>query len=610
MKPRPFSPYRGLFSVGVMLLLSGAMARTAGAAPQAYVANYSSDTVSVIDTATDSVGATVTVGLNPLGVAVSPDGSRVYVTNYGSGTVSVIDTATDSVGATVTVGLNPAGVAASPDGSRVYAANYGSGTVSVIDTANDTVGATVTVGLNPAGVAASPDGSRVYVANYGSGTVSVIDTANDAVGATVTVGVNPIGVAVSPDGSRVYVANGSNGTVSVIDTATDTVGATVTVGSAPYGVAVSPDGSRVYVANGSSGTVSVIDTATDSVGATVTVGAAGPSGVAVSPDGSRVYVTNEGNVSVIDTATDTVGATVTVGSGPYGVAVSPDGSRVYVTNETSGTVSVIDTANDAVGATVTVGSYPTSLGAFVGPGALIAGNSSASGSVGSQITASVPALVNGTPCATSDALVQSPVRGSVVFTASTGAYTYTPSSATYSGPDAFTWQGQAPASCTAADSPTDPVSNAAAVFLTIDPVLSGLSDVTLDENAGTEEAFELGGTAPFTLALASSNTGVLPVSDVTVSSGCGATEAGLGCMLKLASGSQVGSSNVTVTASDAFGDPVTETVVVTVAAPAPPPAPPASGGGGGFSPLALGILFGFWGLLGWTRRKRAAEARG
>ncbi len=402
-----------------------------------------------------------------------------------------------------------------------------------------------------------------------------------------------------------YVANLSSDTVSVIDTANNTVVATVPGGNPVY-VTVSPDGSRVYVANYTSDTVSVIDTATDSVVATVPVGT-GPDNVTVSPDGSRVYVATYGSggtVSVIDTATDSVVATVTVGNSPQTVTVSPDGSRVYVANLGGDTVSVIDTATDSVVATVTVGNSPGNVA--VSPGALTASNSSASGSVGSQITASVPALGNGTPCATSDVLVQSPVQGSVVFTASTGAYTYTPSSVTYSGPDTFTWQGQAPASCTAADSPIDPVSNTAAVLLTINPVLSGLSDVTLGENASTEESFDLAGTAPFTLALASSNPAVLPVSDVTVSSGCGTTEANLGCTLKLVSGSQAGSSNVTVTASDAFGDPVTETVAVTVAAPAPPPA--SGGGGGGMSPLVLLmlgvlVLFGRWGPA-------AAPARG
>jgi len=54
------------------------------------VTNESDGTVSVISTATNTVAATVTVGVNPKGVAFTPNGSYAYVTNYTSGTVSVI----------------------------------------------------------------------------------------------------------------------------------------------------------------------------------------------------------------------------------------------------------------------------------------------------------------------------------------------------------------------------------------------------------------------------------------------------------------------------------------------------------------------------------------
>ena len=76
-------------------------------APFAYITNSGSNSVSVIDTATNTVIATVAVGFNPWGVAVHPDGSRVYVAKY-SQTVSVIDTATNTVVGTVQVGTGPA----------------------------------------------------------------------------------------------------------------------------------------------------------------------------------------------------------------------------------------------------------------------------------------------------------------------------------------------------------------------------------------------------------------------------------------------------------------------------------------------------------------------
>jgi YVTN family beta-propeller protein len=82
-------------------------------------------------------------------VAVKPDGSKVYVASLADGIVSVIDTATNTVSATIPVGVFPEGVAVKPDGSKVYVANVNTGTVSVIATATNTVIATIPVGFGP-----------------------------------------------------------------------------------------------------------------------------------------------------------------------------------------------------------------------------------------------------------------------------------------------------------------------------------------------------------------------------------------------------------------------------------------------------------------------------
>ena len=78
-------------------------------------------------------------------------GTFVYVTNFGDGTVSVIDTVSNSVTASVTVGSGPSGVSVHPAGSFVYVANQFNvpGTLSVISTASNTVTETVTVGDAP-----------------------------------------------------------------------------------------------------------------------------------------------------------------------------------------------------------------------------------------------------------------------------------------------------------------------------------------------------------------------------------------------------------------------------------------------------------------------------
>ena len=139
-----------------------------------------------------------------LGTATAQAQTRAYVTNYVDNTVSVIDTATNTVVATVPVGVQPFGVAITPDGTRAYVADAnclpfcGSGRLSVIDTASNTVVATIPVGVGSSGVATTPDGTRVYVTNQISNTVSVIDSATNTVVATVPVGVDPLGVAITP----------------------------------------------------------------------------------------------------------------------------------------------------------------------------------------------------------------------------------------------------------------------------------------------------------------------------------------------------------------------------------------------------------------------------
>src|SRR5262249_30821174 len=204
-------------------------------------------------------------GITALACLVAPASvlaENAYITNLVSPNVSVIDTATNTVIATIPVGIGQNGVAVTPDGSKVYVANVNVPFVSVIDTATNTVIATIPVGgLSPFGVAGTPDGSQVYVTDSSRvDHVSVIATPTNTVIATIPVGIGPRGVAVTPDGDRhagkdekeaqhgeaerdrhrragehegrkVYVANRDNDNVSVIDTATNTVIATIPVGS-------------------------------------------------------------------------------------------------------------------------------------------------------------------------------------------------------------------------------------------------------------------------------------------------------------------------------------------------------------------------------------------
>lgn len=286
--------------------------------------------------------ATIPVGDSPLGVTLTPDGARAYVANRASNSVSVIDTATNTVTATIAAAGGPTLLAFSPDGTRAYLTLSDAGALGVIDTATNTVTTTIAVGAGAVGVAVTPNGAHAYVTSQNANTLSVVDTATNTVIATVNTGPAPIGVAISPDGTRAYVCTVGDSTVSVVDTATNTVTGSFTAGDVPVFTAFSPDGTRAYVCNAGGDSVSVVDTATITVIATIGVGTL-PRFVAVSPDGTAAYTADftDNAVSVIDTATNTVTGSIPVGNGPVCVAVTPAGNRLYVTDNADNAVIVI-----------------------------------------------------------------------------------------------------------------------------------------------------------------------------------------------------------------------------------------------------------------------------
>jgi YVTN family beta-propeller protein len=313
---------------------------------------------------------------------------NAYITNNQSDYVSVINTATDSVIATIPVG-GGWGVAVSPDGRKVYVAN---GELAVIDAATNTVAATLGIcGPNSIGVAVSPDNSKVYVTCTG-GSVLVINAATYAVTATILVSGVPYGVAVTPDGKRVYVTDYNDSTVTVINAVTNSVISTMTVGPpftspAAGAVAVSPDGSKVYVTNETSDTVAVINTTTNTVTATIPV--SDSISVAVSPDGSKLYIPNRGNhTAVVDAATNQViTSTDFIGGGQFGVSVTPSGRKVYVANYAADTVTVIDGTTYAILGTIPVGKSPLAFGIFIQPAPKFAGTPGKANCYGQSVSA-------------------------------------------------------------------------------------------------------------------------------------------------------------------------------------------------------------------------------
>ena len=124
--------------------------------------------------------STFLVGNRPRVVEFSEDGTRAYVTAEIGGTVSVIDTSTHEVIATINLGLDsrPVELAVDPTQPRIFVAGGGTSAVYVIDVETYQVTAIIRerMGRRPWGITITGDGKTVYTANGLSDSVSVIDT--------------------------------------------------------------------------------------------------------------------------------------------------------------------------------------------------------------------------------------------------------------------------------------------------------------------------------------------------------------------------------------------------------------------------------------------------
>lgn len=295
----------------------------------AYVTNQSTGQVTPISIPANVPGTPITVGGDPVDIAITPDGQFAYVTNNTLNRVDVINLLTNTLVTSIPVGTAPIGIAITPDGQKVFVSNSGSNTISIILTSTNSVIQVLSPGGSPFGVAITPDGTTAYfVVNAATSFLQPINTTTFAGGAPISLGVVTASfIAMNPNGQNAYVGRQSVGPLFVINIPSGTVAGTISFpgGTAPFRPAVAPNGTIGYVTNLGGNGIFPLNLISNTSGTNVVTGTA-PFGLAITPDGTTVYVGNSAvsTVSPVDIATNTAGAPIVVPAGPSSVAITPD----------------------------------------------------------------------------------------------------------------------------------------------------------------------------------------------------------------------------------------------------------------------------------------------
>jgi YVTN family beta-propeller protein len=298
-----------------------------------YTADQTSNTVSVIDPSENKLLGSIRLGdpvpgaLSPLyrgqllvhGLGYSPDSKTLAVVSVGSNSVTLIDTATNKVKGVVYVGRSPHEPFFTTNGRELWVTVRGENYVSVIDPVRIKETRRIEVANGPGMTMFGPDGKYAFVCSSFTPELAVIDVASHKIVKRLPQ-VSPFSpnIAVSPEGDEVWITLKDTGKVqvfsakppfaqkAVIDTgpitnhvnfvnnrngkfAYVTVGganevkafrrgeapelvATISVGKLPHGIWPSGDGSRVYVALENGEHCMAIDTVTNKVIANIPIG--------------------------------------------------------------------------------------------------------------------------------------------------------------------------------------------------------------------------------------------------------------------------------------------------------------------------------------------------
>lgn len=304
-----------------------------------YAAEQFSNTVSVIDPSENRLLGVIRLGdpspqnFSPLykgqvlvhGMGFSPDHHTLAVVAIGSNSVTFIDTQTNTVKHTSYVGRSPHEAFFTQDGREVWVTVRGENYVDVLDAKTYAEKTRIITPAGPGMTIFSPDGKYGYICSSFNPEVDVVAVATHKIVGKVSQA-SPFcpNIAATPDGKQVWFTLKDTGQAQVFD-ARPPFSLIKTLQTGPItnhvNFATTPQGSFAYITVGGLNAIKVYRTDNFEQVATIPVGDM-PHGVWPSGDGSRIYVglENTDGMAAIDTGTNQVIATVPIGQAPQAIA--------------------------------------------------------------------------------------------------------------------------------------------------------------------------------------------------------------------------------------------------------------------------------------------------
>ena len=214
----------------------------------------------------------------------------MYVSNEDDNQVTVIDLLTRQAVHTISVGVEPEGIAVSPDNLWIVSASETTNMVHWIDAKTYEIKANTLVDPRPRALNFTADGQQLWVTSEIDGTLMIIDVATKEISQRIHFAVpglgkekiQPVGVVVDKKRQWAYVALGPANRVAVINAQTYEVEKYLLVGARVWNLAFSPEQKRLYTTNGVSHDISIIDLDDHKVTKSIAVGRY-PWGLAVKP---------------------------------------------------------------------------------------------------------------------------------------------------------------------------------------------------------------------------------------------------------------------------------------------------------------------------------------